>query len=142
MKKQIYLAGALGCYDPTDKYPYQWRKEARAYMENYEDFICFNPALYYNYNEELQHTEKEIMKFELRILKKSTAILVNLMDLDKSIGTSDEILYAYLNDIPVIGFYDGDISDIHPWKIEQIDRIETGDDAMKHAINYIASYYG
>ena len=31
--------------------------------------------------------------------------------------------------------------DIHPWKIEQIDRIETGKNALAKAMTYIVSYY-
>ena len=36
---------------------------------------------------------------------------------------------------------ESEVKNIHPWKIEQIDRIETGEDAMKHAIDYIYRYY-
>ena len=67
--------------------------------------------------------------------------LVNLDRLNKSIGTCDEILYAYMNDVPVIAFSEQENLDIHPWKIEQIDRVETGKNALTKAMMYIASYY-
>ena len=82
------------------------------------------------------------MLYELNTHQDSKIMLVNLKDLDKSIGTSDEILFAYLNRIPIIGFYENEnLSDIHPWKMEQINRIETGKDALLNAMNYIVNYY-
>ena len=44
------------------------------------------------------------MRFDLRKVKESRVVLVNLEDLYRSLGTSDEIMYAWLNDIPVVGF--------------------------------------
>ena len=91
----------------------------------------------------------EVMRFDLRKVREADLILVNLKDLDKSLGTSDEILYAYMRGIPIIGFLktekeltESDVQElVHPWKYEQIDRIETGEDAMEKAINYIIGYY-
>ena len=89
------------------------------------------------------------MRFDLRKIREADLVLVNLKDLDKSLGTSDEIFYAYMRGIPVIGFLEteDELSEIkvqetvHPWKYEQIDRIETGEDAMAKAITYIIGYY-
>lgn len=66
-----------------------------------------------------------------------------IRDLHSSLGTSDEILYAFISGKPVIGFIDDDseVKNIHPWKIEQIDRIESGKSAMERAIDYIYRYY-
>ena len=77
-------------------------------------------------------------------------MLVNLANLRKSVGTCDEIMYAYMNNIPVVGFLDIDrnlsteeiIELVHPWKYLQINRIETGSKAMLNAMNYIMEYYG
>ena len=101
----------------------------------------FDPAEFYNYQNENHYTEKEIMNYELRAVKMADVVLVNLDRLDKSIGTCDEILYAYMNDVPVIAFSEQENPDIHPWKVEQIDRIETGKNALTKAMMYIASYY-
>lgn len=144
MKKRVYLAGALGCYPSTERYPYRWRDNAVDSIELYCDMIPFDPTSYYNYHSNNHQSEREIMKYELRMIEKSDIVLVNLKDLDKSLGTSDEILYAYLHNIPVIGFFEGDVKEckVHPWKNEQIDRIETGRNAMYNAIEYINTYYG
>ncbi len=83
------------------------------------------------------------MRYEFNVLSGCDCVLVDLKNLEKSIGTSDEILLSYLRGIPVIGFYEGvdNIDSIHPWKVEQIDRIETGKDALQNAIDYILNYY-
>ena len=89
------------------------------------------------------------LRFDLRKVREADLVLVNLKDLDKSLGTSDEIFYAYMRGIPVIGFLEteDELSEtevqetVHPWKYEQIDRIETGEDAMAKAITYIIGYY-
>lgn len=146
MKKQIYLAGALGCYPVDEPYPYDWRDNVIEYFEKFNDeFKCFDPTEHYRYYEDKHKTEKEVMRYNLRALKNSDVVLVDLKNLHKSLGTSDEILYAYLHDIPVIGFYECDseeeIENLHPWKTEQIDRIEVGENAMSEAMDYIADYY-
>lgn len=141
-RKLVYLAGAMGCYG-EDPYPYSWRDKAKEYFKNYyPDFEALSPIDYYNYQNINHKSEREIMLYEMTAVQKSDIVLVNLKDLDKSLGTSDEILFAYLNRVPVIGFLEnGNLSDIHPWKKEQINRIETGEDAMDNAMDYIVNYY-
>lgn len=149
MRKKIYLAGAIGCYKENPDKATKWRSVVRGEItektlySNKEDWDVFNPTYYYNYWNPSHRTEKEIIRFEFNQLRQSDVVLVNLKDLEKSLGTSDEILFSYLHGIPVIGFYEDsdDISFVHPWKIEQIDRIETGKDALQNAIEYILEYY-
>lgn len=135
--KKVYLAGAMGCYS-DDTYPKQWRSEVGIYLSDY--FGIINPTLYYNYGSNEHKTEKEVMRFDMRKVLESDIVLVNLKDLDKSLGTSDEILLAYLNGIPVVGFTD-DSTKIHSWKYEQIDRIEDGNEALKNACSYLIDFY-
>lgn len=142
-RKLVYLAGAMGCYG-EDPYPYQWRDKAKKFFENYyPDFEIFSPIDFYDPHNLNYKSEKEAMLYRMTAVQKSGIVLVNLRDLDKSLTTSDEILFAYLNRIPVIGFYiDGNLSDIHPQKREQINRIETGKRALTNALDYIVNYYG
>ena len=137
-KKAIYLAGAIGYYvvNNRSEKAKSWRKQVELLNESHSEFSIINPISYYKYNDGYQKTENR--------LRKCSAVLVNLNDLDKSIGTSDEILFAYLHGIPVIGFVDNDeeYRKIHPWKIEQIDRIEVGEYALKRALEYIYLFYG
>lgn len=149
MSKLIYLSGAMGCYVKTnDDYPYKWRKDAKEWFEKYTQFKTFSPHDYYDYKIPSHITEKEIMRYEFNVLKNSDIVLVNLKDLDKSIGTSDELLFAYLKGIPIVGFYSEIKSNselqkaVHPWKLEQIDRIEIGNMALNNALMYINEYYG
>lgn len=152
MKKRVYLAGAMGCYGEDVSKAKGWRDQAKKWFkETTDNFKCISPTDYYVYGKPFHKTEREVMNFDLRNVRNSDVVLVNLEDLDKSTGTSDEILLAHLCDIPVVGFLipktkvynsDEEVKKIHPWKFEQIDRIECGYDSMVKAMQYIKDYYG
>lgn len=144
MKRNIYLAGAMSCYFNTDQhdYPKQWREDAKQYVKKlYDDITLVSPTDFYEIGKNYHHSETEVMRFDLRMVRESDIILVNLKDLHSSLGTSDEILYAFISGKPVIGFLEDESEVIHPWKLEQIDRIESGKSAMERAIDYIYRYY-
>lgn len=144
MKRNIYLAGAMSCYFNTDQhdYPQQWREDAKQYVKKlYDDITLVSPTDFYEIGKNYHHSETEVMRFDLRMVRESDIILVNLKDLHSSLGTSDEILYAFISGKPVIGFLEDESEVIHPWKLEQIDRIESGKSAMERAIDYIYRYY-
>lgn len=143
----IYLAGAMFCYG-EDPYPIEWRKAASAYIDFHSTYSTVNPCDCFSYSVKEHKTEREIMKYELRAVKGASAVLVNLKDIEKSIGTIDEVMYAWANDVPIIGFYEDEnvkefdvISKLHPWLFEQIDRIFVSENAMYDSIDYIISYY-
>ena len=146
MHRNIYLAGAMSYYYNTDQhdYPKMWREDTKKYVKQlYEDIAIVSPTDFYEIGKKCHQSDTEVMRFDLRMVKESDIVLCNLRDLHTSIGTSDEILYAFVNGKTVIGFLEdeSEIKNIHPWKIEQIDRIETGEGAMKRAIDYIYKYY-
>ncbi len=149
MSKTIYLAGSMEAYAGTNK-AREWRRKATYSFKEFTDFKVISPVDYYDYGEKFHKRESEVMRFDLRKVKESDIILVNLDNIRKSLGTSDEIIYAYTLGKPIIGFLESDstltekeiISIVHPWKYEQIDRIETGKAAMRKAISYIITYYG
>ena len=146
MNRTIYLAGAMSCYFNTEQhdYPKQWREGVKQYVEKiYDDITIVSPTDFYEVGKGHRNTESEVMRFDLRMVRESDIVLVNLKDLHNALGTSDEILYAFIKGKPVIGFLEDEVDyeNVHPWKIEQIDRIETGKDAMKNAIDYIYRYY-
>lgn len=152
MKKYIYLAGAIGCYGIGAEYPKIWRKIATEWFELYSgyaydyDFRCVDPTQYYEYGKDHHKSEKEVMLFDLRKVRSTDVVLVNLRDIEKSPGTINEVLYAWMHDIPVVGFLEMENNEdsikLHPWINEQIDRIEVGENAMKKAMVYIKDYYG
>lgn len=136
----------MSCYFNTEQhdYPKQWRENAKKYVEQlYDDITLVSPTDFYEIGKNYHQSETEVMRFDLRMVRESDIVLVNLKDLHSSLGTSDEILYAFIRGNTVIGFIDdeSELKKIHPWKIEQIDRIETGKDSMKRAIDYIYKYY-
>lgn len=144
---KIYLAGAMSHWYKENKIEKatQWRERAEKYFaNNTENFRCVNPMRYFSIGGNYHTSDFEPMRFDLRKVKESRVVLVNLKALDKSLGTSDEILYAYLNDIPVVGFLEDEslLHTIHEWKNVQIDRIEYGEGAQERAMEYIKNYYG
>lgn len=146
MNRVVYLAGAMSCYFNTEQhdYPKQWREDAKEYVKKlYDDITLVSPTDYFEIGKNYHQSESEVMRFDLRMVREADIVLVNLKDLHSSLGTSDEILYAFISGKPIIGFLENklEVKNIHPWKIEQIDRIETGKDAMKNAIDYIYRYY-
>ncbi|MCM1045263.1 MAG: nucleoside 2-deoxyribosyltransferase [Candidatus Gastranaerophilales bacterium] len=146
MNRSVYLAGAMSCYFNTKRhdYPKQWREDVKQYVkEHYEGINIISPTDFYEVGKNDHKSESEVIRFDLRMVRESDVVLVNLRDLDKSLGTSDEIFYAFIKGKPIIGFLEDEeeYKNIHPWKIEQIDRIETGKRAIKNALEYIYSYY-
>ena len=118
--------------------------KAEKYFENYNfNFECINPMRYFSIGSNYHTSDFEPMRFDLRKVKESRAVLVNIEDLYRSLGTSDEIMYAWLNDVPVIGFLEDEflLNTVHEWKICQIDRIEVGEGAQERAMEYIKNYY-
>ncbi len=123
----------------------KWRRKAEEYFVfNTENFYCINPMDYYSIDGNYHTNDFEPMRFDLRKVKESRAVLVNLADLNKSIGTCDEIMYAWINNIPIIGFLEEGrlLDNVHPWKCCQIDRIEVGENSQEKAMEYIRNYYG
>lgn len=148
MNKKIYLAGAMEVYGVKSEKAKDWRELCKEWFSRYyDDFKVISPTDYYEYGENYHKTESEVFKFDLRKVRESDVILVNLNDIRKSIGTCMELKEANTYDIPVIGFLDENISVdkmkklIHPWVYECCDRIETGDTSMELAMAYIKGYY-
>lgn len=140
----------MTCYGSESDEAKKWREKAKEYFFRWgESCRIVSPVDYYSIGSDDSKKPSEVMRFDLRKVREADLILVNLKDLDKSLGTSDEIFYAYMRGIPVIGFLEteDELSEekvqevVHPWKYEQIDRIETGEDAMAKAITYIIEYY-
>ena len=145
--KFVYLAGAMSCYYKENEIEKatKWREKTEHYFTYFTDNLtCINPIRFFAIGDNYHTSDFEPMKFDLRKVKESRAVLVNLEDLYRSLGTSDEIMYAWLNDVPVIGFLEDEflLNTVHEWKICQIDRIEVGEGAQERAMEYIKNYYG
>ncbi|WP_342759544.1 hypothetical protein [Kineothrix sedimenti] len=147
--KKIYLCGA--CEQVSFEESQKWRVESEEWFEkNAEGFICINPNDYFEYDKSYHKTDSEVFRFLLRKVRESDVVLVNLDSIRQSVGSIVEIHEAFVNNIPVIGFYNRDKklknkdkkSLFHSWIYEMVDRIETGSHAHEWAMNYIKDYYG
>lgn len=143
----IYLAGAMETYGDSD-YAGKWRSDCNEWFKNNcENVRCISPNDYYNYSHNTAKTGLEIMRFDLHKVTTADVILVNMNHIRKSIGTSDEVLCAWMLHKPIIGFVDEEVEGqeledlVHPWKNWQATRIETGKDSMLNAMIYIKDFY-
>lgn len=111
----IYLAGPMtGC---TYEEQCTWRKNILVPLydeiDNFDIHLkIINPLDYYNFENPSHDTELEVMKFDLRAVLKSDLIIAKV---DKSsTGTNMELITAYNNNIPILGYNPGN-KEIHPW---------------------------
>lgn len=138
----IYLSGRMSGV-PHDEMMYS-RNKVASYLEFLiktmdADWKVANPAYFYNYKNNAHKSDKEIMQFELNLVKNSDVVLVNIKDINESIGSCIEVYEAYKNDIPVITYgEDEDWHVVHPWIKECVTRREKTYD---EACGYIADFY-
>lgn len=145
----IYLAGKMTGLSINDAMA--WR--SKFYNEYAKHVVeipnIFNPVLYYNTEMPANtYSDKEVFRYEMRILSTSTIVVVNLDQIESSVGTLQELAVAYTYDIPVIGLnehkttLEDAIGFLHPWLTEEIDKIFVGPDCYRAAATYIYNYYG
>lgn len=141
-KKMIYISGKMSGL-PHDKMM-KSRKKITAFLEELisirgVDWKVANPATFYNYKNNVHKSEREIMQFELNLVRNSDVVIVKLEDINDSIGSCIEVYEAYKNNIPVIAYgYDKDWDMAHPWIKECVTRRE---DDVVYACMYIAEFY-
>lgn len=124
---QIYLAG--GMQNLSFEEQNEWREDLCESIKNRCDALridtkpvnIINPVDYYNFKIVKHKTEKEVMKFDTRLVKNSNLIIVNAND-PKSIGTSMEIAIAHEHNIPILILNKED-EKLHPWWVEMSDRV-------------------
>jgi hypothetical protein len=141
MKDIIYLAGKMSGLSIEEMS--QWRNEFKIkfnqqFANSLYISIPFNivsPTDYYSFAEKKHKTEKEVMDYDLWIVKNSTLVVVNL-DYPNSIGTAIELYEANKHcGTPVIGF---GTTINHPW-IEECVTVKY--DTMDEVIEYILEFY-
>lgn len=142
LTRKIYLGGGMSGLT-YDNYS-EWRDDVVYILENkYRDYgftwrpIFCNPVDYYNFENPVHKTEKEVMLYDLFRLKESDLVLVNFND-PGSLGTMSEMAIAYDNKIPIIGLNIDDEEMLHPWQKEMCNRIF---DNFEETINYIIKYF-
>lgn len=135
---KIYLAGQMSgiSFEDSDA----WRKDVKhyfnAYKHHYDKLLTIiNPNDYYSFKEKRHETEKEIIRFDLNMVRTSDLILVNLNG--NSIGTAMELMLAHELHKPIIGYKDDD-KELHPWLEHVCDRVFKN---LYDTIGYVEDYY-
>lgn len=135
---KIYLSGGMSgvSFEEQSK----WRKQIiDAIKFNYEcekKPLFFNPVNYYNFQENPQKTEFEVMEYDLYNLRNSNLVIVNFND-EKSIGTAMELMLAKELHIPIIGL-NKDKRELHPWLACCCNRIC---DDLRELTSHVVDFY-
>nr|DAW01372.1 MAG TPA: Nucleoside 2-deoxyribosyltransferase [Caudoviricetes sp.] len=142
-KLTIYLAGKMS---GLNKEEYNgWRKSIT------EDLIAYarscgsnvqviNPADYFDFDDMERHLEKEVMQFDLNMVRQSDVLIVNIDDASDSIGTAIEVYEANRLNVPVIAYTECGIvnDDIHPWIENCLSTVQMNRNEL---ITYIRDFY-
>jgi hypothetical protein len=136
----IYLAGKMSGLSVEEMC--RWRNEFKLKFKNHckqegihNPFNIVSPTDFYSFEEKKHKTEKEVMDYDLWLIKNSTLIVVNL-DYPNSLGTAIELYEGNKHcGIPVIGF---GTTENHPW-IEECVSVKFN--TMNEVINYIFEFY-
>lgn len=135
--KKFYLCGKMSGMSPEESN--EWKERFIGKMIDYGiykiEFV--NPYNYYNYENHMHKTEKEIMLWELRKVRECDLLVVNLDRINESVGGVFEIIEAHNNGIGVIGINENRY-EVHPWIMEYVERVE---DNFYDLCSYIAKYY-
>lgn len=114
MKYVIYMAGGIS--DLTWDQAQEWRDRlddiivATPLKKNW---CTFDPCKHINdFGEVID--EREAVKYDLDMLRRSRLMVVSFEHTQKSIGTAIELGVAHENNIPIIGYNPNDV-ELHPW---------------------------
>lgn len=142
-KLTIYLGGKMSGLS-KDGYT-RWRNELADAL--YDESILvgsniqvINPATYFDFDNMDRHLEKEVMQFDLNMVRQSDIVITNVDDVSSSIGTAIELYEANRLNIPVIAYtYSGVVNDsIHPWIQECLSTVQM---CKQELIDYVRDFY-
>lgn len=138
---KIYLSGGMQSFGKDNfNESNDWRKYCKDTLENCEcDYKVkvFNPNDAFNFYDDPQYvSEREVMNYDLRNLRKSDLVVVNFND-PKSLGTMAELAITHDRDIPIIGVNESGI-ELHPWLVCMCERIF---DKIDEMLGYVEDFY-
>ena len=139
---KIYTAGKMSGTSFEEQM--KWRNELQYQLQKFADtpITFIHPPLYYNYDEINHKTEAEIKEYELSKIRECDIVVVNLADINTTVGTHFEL--GFINalnmfgnkHVYVIGI--GDMDNVHPWIELSIFRHEPDiESACDYIINYL-----
>lgn len=141
MAIKIYTAGKMSGIPFDDQM--KWRKEFEGCLRNHTDkaLTFIHPPLYYNYDHLNHKTEAEIKEWELNQLRECDIVIVNLKDVNTTVGTHFEL--GFINALNILGNKHvyvigiGNENNIHPWIELSMFREEPN---IESACEYITEY--
>ena len=134
MSKVIYLAGGMTGLNKEIRSG--WRTKLEELFAMNPNVKVFDPNRHWNVDDPTVN-EKEAMEHVLHNLRRVDLVVMNFNN-KLSVGTNAELGIAYDRKIPVLGLYDGDVFDLHPWQYYMCQRIfPTIDDVY----DYIVCHY-
>ncbi len=122
-----------------------WRNQIeefiRANTDKKVEFI--HPPLFYNYENKDYKSEREIKEWELAQIRNSDIVIVNLDEIDDSVGSHFELatvdaVNSFGNKHIFIIGYNPNKSECHPWIKESLHREESSvGDVARYIIDYL-----
>lgn len=138
---QIYLSGGMSGLTMEEQT--EWRKyvihflQKESLLRGSKDRVSYyNPPEFFNFEEILHKTEREVFEYDITRLKESKLVIVNFNN-PNSLGTAMELIVAKEYGIPVIGL-NVEKHNLHPWLIECCTRIFEDMDEMLY---YVADFH-
>ncbi len=141
-KLTIYLAGKMSGLNKNDYC--KWRSELTDALIDKSFLVgsliqIINPTDYFDFDDMDRHLEKEVMQFDLNMVRQSDIVIVNVSGVSSSIGTAIELYEANRLNIPVIAYTEGDVADdVHPWIENCFSTVQMSKDEL---IDYIRDFY-
>ena len=146
-KLKVFLSGGMSNIPEEDSK--KWRrlfKQAKykniSSCEYVSHYIFLNPTKLYKPSEPYnQDYENEAMQYDLYCVNQADVIVVNFNSLS-SIGTAQEIMYAYMLNKPIVGMIEENkYNQLHPWyKKECIKIFKYKPEELEEVINEIIEY--
>ena len=140
----VFLSGAMAGLT-FEEYT-GWREYVKDALA-YDCDVVFSPPDKYNFeSQEDYDSEREVMDYDLYQVEKSDVLVVNFDGNPASIGTTAEVIKAFVMGIPVIGYISEDHEDeLHPWLRNCCRKlfVGSGEDMSKldDMLYYVKSYY-
>lgn len=142
-KLTIYLAGRMSGLSKDDYNG--WREKLSDELLACADALAarvqvINPADYFDFNDMDRHLEKEVMQFDLNMVRQSDIVIANVDGISKSVGTAIELYEANRLNIPVIAYTEcEEVNDnIHPWIEECLSTVQM---CTNEIVDYVQNFY-
>ena len=128
-------------FDKGNSWRVYCEKELRDFAKNWRTNCTVkvhNPNDYYNFlqNPPLYDNQREVMEFDLNLVRHSDLIIINFNDV-YSLGSMAELAIAYEKRIPIIGL-NIDRQVLHPWQECMCNRIFNDIDEL---LDYVEDFY-